>query len=386
MTRRHGLVWCVGLLLGFTLAVGYAAPGYDTPGLGTAQPALPSKDTEQREIIPLPTAGATEHFRYARERGGLYRITPSDGTPSYLVSEHFLRVTLANTDLDGFQQAEILRSYSTLVQEMFTNTMAQAYPVATTESAEPFATLTLDGTDGTSVVLEQDPVAAPYVRVRLRSGAGGEVVEFSVARSMVDHLLANNQLTDDQVLRGLQSFPFRLPEVARRGDFERLSAAELAALVQKEPALQQHEVIQMSRLYGTDAGTAVRSTETLLQQARPQAKPFPEATFRAAEPPGMKRRTALAQQPSPTLAMDRTGKQPPSNAGAIVHGTDGLSQQETASSGRFPVTKSAAPTTDALPIGVSPWVLYILASSLFAVGIIALVASLSRRKELGIRR
>jgi len=102
MTRRHGLVWCVGLLLGFTLAVGYAAPGYDTPGLGTAQPALPSKDTEQREIIPLPTAGATEHFRYARERGGLYRITPSDGTPSYLVSEHFLRVTLANTDLDGF--------------------------------------------------------------------------------------------------------------------------------------------------------------------------------------------------------------------------------------------------------------------------------------------
>jgi hypothetical protein len=70
----------------------------------------------------------------------MYRIIPTDGSPSYLVSASFLQVTLDSPRLDSFQQAELLRAYLALMQEMFTQTMAQMYPDGTAEYEAPFPT------------------------------------------------------------------------------------------------------------------------------------------------------------------------------------------------------------------------------------------------------
>ena len=64
-------------------------------------------------------------------------------------------------------------------------------------------------------------------------------MEFSVARSVIEQMLAHQQLADDQLLQNLRSFPYRLPEAARVGDFTRLSAVDLALLVQREPGLRR---------------------------------------------------------------------------------------------------------------------------------------------------
>src|SRR5262249_51810819 len=215
-----------GLLLGCALVVCYTATVVAAPQFEAAQ-TVPSQDdpnrkddTARQDVMPLPAAGETAYFRYERDRGDLYRIMPTDGSPSYLVSASFLQVTLDSPQLDSFQQAELLRSYPALIQEMFTKTMAQMYPDGTTAYESPFPTQWLTGTDGTWGLLEQDPAAAPYIRVRL--GGGGETaVEFSVARSMVEQMLANARSTDDQLLQTIRSFPYRLPEAARAGDFAR---------------------------------------------------------------------------------------------------------------------------------------------------------------------
>src|SRR5437867_2404909 len=154
------------------------------------------------------------------------------------------------------------------MQEMFRT----AYPDGTVEYETPFATQSFESTDGTQVLLEQDPVAAPYIRVWLTGGEGGPG-EFSMARTAVEQMLASKQLTDDQRLQGLRSFPFRLPEAARAGDFAQVSAAELARLVQQEPGLRQYEFVHMARF--ASEGAEGRSAETPRQQREPRVMPHP---------------------------------------------------------------------------------------------------------------
>ena len=89
-------------------------------------------------------------------------------------------------------------------------------------------------------------------------------MEFSVARSVIEQMLAHQQLADDQLLQNLRSFPYRLPEAARVGDFTRLSAVDLALLVQREPGLRRHEFLQMGRF--SQDGAENRSAETLRQR------------------------------------------------------------------------------------------------------------------------
>src|SRR5262249_47274780 len=139
----------------------------------------------------------------------------------------------------------------------------------------------LTGTDGTWGQLEQDPVAAPYIRIRL--GGGGETaVEFSVARSMVEQMLANTQSTDDQLLQTLRSFPYRLPEAARAGDFAPLSPAYLALLVQQEPGLRRYEFLQLGRV--SQDGADTRPAETPRQQSQSQVGQPPAAASPSASP------------------------------------------------------------------------------------------------------
>ena len=158
-------------------------------------------------------------------------------------------------------------------------------------------------------LLEQDPAATPYIRVRL--GGGGEAaVEFSVARSVIEQMLAHQQLADDQLLQNLRSFPYRLPEAARVGDFTRLSAVDLALLVQREPGLRRHEFLQMGRF--SQDGAENRSAETLRQRRRPRVAQPPAAASPVASPPAVPLRSTPAQLPSQTPAARGIGAQPPS--------------------------------------------------------------------------
>jgi hypothetical protein len=346
------------LLFGFALAMSHKVSMAALPQT-EAEQTIPSQDStdrkgdnDQRDIRPLPEAGETAYFRYVRDSGDMYRIMPTDGSQPYLVSGSFLQVTLNSPNLDGFQQAEILRSYPTLAREMFTKTMVQAYPDATVEYDEPFSARSFEGTDGTQVLLEQDPAATPYIRARLISNEG-EPVEFSVARAVVEQMLANKKLTNDQLITGLQSVPFKLPEAARTGGFARLSAAELAMLVQNDPELRQYDFVRMAGLASN--GTETHSAETPRQLAPPPS---------------------VAPTRSPPIR--ETGEQPRSNFGVY---TPGIQEPFHVAE---PMKGAPAAETESVSAGgvrtrVLRLGLQILGVSLFIFGIFALL--ISRRTQ-----
>jgi hypothetical protein len=367
-----------GLLLGFTLVVCDMATVVAAPQFEIAQTVPPQDntdrkdDTDRKEVIPLSAAGETAYFRYERDRDDMYRIIPTDGSPSYLVSASFLQVTLDNPQFDSFQQAGLLQAYPALMQEMFTKTMAQMYPDGTTEYEAPFPRQWFTGTDGTQGLLEQDPAAAPYIRVRL-SGGGDDAVEFSVARAMVEQMLANAQLTDDQLLQSLRSFPYRLPEAARAGDFARLSAADLALLVQREPGLRRYDFLQMGRF--SPDGVEHRSAETPRQQRKTRGGQPPAAVSPFASPPGRLSSPTLAQLPPQIPAARGTGAQPQSDSGVYTPGMDRLSPQVAEPVKRSPVASPAAASVHGTQTSIWSLSLQIAALSLCALGLIALVIS-----------
>lgn len=330
----------VGLPFGVILAVYFTGSMVQ---LAPAQPVLPETDRKHRELRqeqapPFPEAGETASFRYARDQGGMYLIMPTDGSQSYLVPASFLQTTLSNSQLGNSQQAELLRAHTALMQEMFRTT----YPDGAVQYKTPFTTQSFKSTDGTQVLLEQDPVAGPYVRVWL-TGGKGQPEEFSIARGTVEQMLANKKAMNDQRLEGLRSFPFRLPEAARAGDFSRVSAAELARLVQQKPGLRQHQFVQM----------APYSAGTPRQAAAPPS----------VAPRGVPQSPDLAQLPFQAPAL-----------GTYAPSSNRLSQ---------PVAGTLrAEAGDAHGVPTSVWwrsAPFIVALSLFVFGLTAMVISLSRR-------
>lgn len=369
--RYPMLYACAGLLLGLLLALGslpwdaVAAPSGTPPG------AAAKGDPTHKARAPLPEVGETPDFRYQREQGNMYRVLPTDGSSSYLVSASFLQTTLGNSQVDSHQQAALLRTYPALMQEMFTQTLTTAYPDATVEHESPFAPLSLTGPDGTQAQVTQDPAAAPYVRVQFRSH-DGHLQEYSVSRNIVEQLLANERLTDAQRLQGLQAFPFRLPETARGGDFARLSMSELAALVQQEPTLQRHDFIRMAPPYTGDAETSAA------RLPRRQHATLPPPTVPASLSAGGLRapQPAPAAPPAPPLAVEETG---PSSQ-----------TSPTAEAERLGVPSQPAPVAQAtvgvasVPDGVSGsasrWGWYLVTFVLFAAGLAALVLAYGHRE------
>src|SRR5712691_565397 len=373
MNLVQGSVWCtcVGLLLGFTLAMGQTASGGPTPSREAVPLAPLKEDTTQQKILPLPESGATEHFRYERDRDNMYWIMPADGSSSYLVSAGFLQRTLGLLQLDSFQQEEILRKYPAMMQQMFTQILSQAYPDGTVVYEEPFLSQSFEGTDGTQTFLEQDPAAGPYVRVRLIS-RGSEPEEFSVARAMVERLLANGRLTDDQLLQGLRSFPFRLPESARAVDFTHLSAEQLAALVQAEPALSRYEFIQLGRY---SDGTEDSSSDTPHQPRAPRVEPPPTPASLSSVPLGVQSKPASSPLPSQTAATRRTSEEPQPNTGANASGRDESSHQGAESLERSSIAQTEAASARDIWTSIQKQGLQIVVISVFSLGIIALVVS-----------
>jgi len=318
----------VGLLLGLILAV--YCTGFLVP-FALAQPVAPEADRKNREPRlpqerpPLPAAGETPAFRYAQDQGDMYRIMPTDGSQSYLVPASYLQAILNNSQMSNSHQAELLRAHESLQQEMF----KARYPDGTVQYETAFETQSFTSTDGTRVVLAQDPVAGPYVRVSI-TGGSGQPEEFSMPRAMAERLLANKRMTNDQRLEALRSFPFRLPEAARAGDFSRVSAAELARLVPQKPLLPPNQL----------ARTAPPSAATLRQ---------------GDAPPGVPRSPDLAQRPQvPALGTGEAGSSRPSRA-------------EEVDAHSVPASVWGRPST------------YIVALSLLVVGLIAVVIRAYRR-------
>jgi hypothetical protein len=198
-------------------------------------------------------------------------------------------------------------------------------------------------------------------------------VEFSVARSMVEQMLANAQLTDDQLLQSLRSFPYRLPEAARAGDFARLSAADLALFVQREPGLRRYEFLQMGRF--SEDGAENRSAETPRQQRKARGGQPPAAVSPFASPPGRLPSPTLAQLPPQIPAARGTGVQPQSDSGVATPGMDRLSPQVAESVKRSSVASPAAASVHGTQTSILSLSLQIAALSLCALGIIALVIS-----------
>jgi hypothetical protein len=256
----------------------------------------------------------------------MYRIMPTDGSQSYLVPEGYLQGILNNSQMSNSHQAELLRAHESLQQEM----VRLRYPDGTVQFETAFETQSFSSTDGTRVVVAQDPVAGPYVRVSI-TGGSGQPEEFSMARALAERLLANKRLTNDQRLEALRSFTYRLPEAARAGDFSRVTTVELARLVPQKPILPPTQ-------FG--ARMAPPSAATLRQ---------------GGAPPDVPQSPDLAQRPQgPALGTGEAGSSRPSRA----EGVDAHS---------VPTSVWGRPGT------------YIVALSLLVVGLIAVVIRLSRR-------
>jgi hypothetical protein len=149
--------------------------------------------------------------------------------------------------LDSEKQEMVLRGYQSQNEKLFQHTMNQAYPDASHGYNEGFQSQRFASADGTSALLEQDPYAQPYVRVTIKT-ADGTTSSFSIARGMVEQSLANGNLTDEQKIQALLSYPFPLPEDIRHR-FNSISTSELAEIVQNTPALQSQEFIKMRHVY-----------------------------------------------------------------------------------------------------------------------------------------
>lgn len=189
-------------------------------------------------------------------------------------------------------------------------------------------------------------------------------------------MLANKQLTDDRRLQGLWSFPFRLPEAARAGNFAQVSAAELALLVQQERGLDQYEFVQMARF--TSEGAEERSAETPRQQREPRAAQHPAAAPPPlAAPRGVQQRPALAQLPFQAPA--GTGEQPPPTTGTYAPSSDRLPQLAAGTLKRSPIVRTEAANAHGVPTSVWRWAPHIVAISLFVFGLIAMVVRVHRR-------
>ena len=163
------------LLLGFTLVMCYTATWWLHRRSRQRRRFCPKKTPTRRTTLlgrlscPCPRQ-AGRRFRYERDRDDMYRIIPTDGSPTSLVSASFLQVTLDSPQLDSFQQAELLRSYPALMQEMFTSIMAQMYPDGTTAYEMPFPDPVVDGHRWHMGLLGK---TQQQHRIRVRLGGGG---------------------------------------------------------------------------------------------------------------------------------------------------------------------------------------------------------------------
>jgi hypothetical protein len=256
-----------GLLLLAARAAAQEQPGMDKPSAQdlppptdphlavthradqVVEPPKPAVD-ESPVNNPLPEAGETSTFTYSRssEFPGVYEIHPrNDEANSSLISDSFLRLIFNNPTLDDERRLYVAQGYPDMVIGHYDETMDSMFPDASSpQYNSAFDTRTITLGDGTTVRLEQDALASPYVRVTLHTTAGDE--EFSAARSFVDMILANPTLSDQDRAQAFKNFNFRLPEEARAA-FSTLSRQEFRELVSASSLLGRHEFVRMRNVF-----------------------------------------------------------------------------------------------------------------------------------------
>ncbi len=182
---------------------------------------------------PLKDTGETGAFSYKRstQYEGVYEVQPKDENYYVPVSDSFLSLVLNNSTLDEDRKLRILTHYPDMVERNYAQRMQMTYPDNSLEYPDKFNEITIGSSDGIQAFIIQDDLASPYVRVQIMDE--GVLKEFSLARSIVETLLKTPNKSDEEKVRALESFTFRLPEKAR-SNFENLTSEELYRFAEEE--------------------------------------------------------------------------------------------------------------------------------------------------------
>ncbi|MCX7012421.1 MAG: hypothetical protein NTW86_07655 [Candidatus Sumerlaeota bacterium] len=223
----------------------------------------------------VPDAGQNDLFSYARSKDypRAFAVYPTDGSDPFLVSESFLALTVRDPRLEADKQLTALRGYPNMVQTQFDMTVAHFYPDPSQAFDTAFEPQTIVSETGAKVEVGQDPLAQPYVRVKLTE-ADGATAEFSVARQMVEPILADANLDATGRINAFRSLPFRLPEAVRAG-FATMPKDEFYAAVSQEPGMQRQEFVRMRAVYAQEAK---RKAELAAAGLTPTPSPSPLPT------------------------------------------------------------------------------------------------------------
>jgi hypothetical protein len=207
--------------------------------------------------VSVPPSGDEEGFHYERvdSTPDVYAVTFSGNGQTVLVSDSFLALIMNHKGMTPEIKCKALLTYPTMVADNFGTIMDTTFPDHTQAPAEPFEGFECEGPNGSYITVSQDALAAPYVRVMVRDKTG-MTESYSINRTFVDGMLAQEGMTAERMAPLITSFHFRLPENARMG-FNQLSREQLNDIVLHVAALQKQEIIRMPRFYREQAASVM---------------------------------------------------------------------------------------------------------------------------------
>jgi hypothetical protein len=218
-------------------------------------PAPSSQPTEQ--------FGSNDAFSYSHTSSDptVAVIYPNSGGDPVFVSSSFLGMMLRNQQLTNEQKLKAMQSYRQMNEQAFDRISQQSLPDKSVQT-EPFADTTLTA-DGRTVVLSQDPLASPYVRVSVAGSDGKVQEEFSIAKDIVDKLVKSNA-TPEKKLEGLSQFPLRLPEDTRSRFDDMNTTGLMESAIASQPKAATQEMIRMHQFFSklTTDSLAAMAAET----------------------------------------------------------------------------------------------------------------------------
>ena len=260
---------------------------------GTAPPSLGTVGTGtgfQYEQIPTAT--------------NVYAVVVSNGAP-VLVSDSFLSLIL-HSGMDPDVQQASLQQYPAMAEDNFAAIMETTFPVKDQAPTAPFIGLECSSTDRATMTIDQDDLAAPYVRIQVRD-ASGKTESFSIHRTFVEGLLAQEETDGDQLLSSVTSFPFRLPENARLG-FSYLTREQMNDQILRMEAFQNQEIVRMPRFYRENAAEVLQAwsnrPRAVVPAPAPAAKDSPPAAPAGQGRPAIGRPPALTPAPAAAVPPD----------------------------------------------------------------------------------
>lgn len=286
--------FCIGaLFLAIPIAPGQAQDDSD--------PAR--AEQAHAELLDLGLAGSGNGFQYEQipTATNVYAVTVSNGSP-VLISDSFLSL-IFQSGMDAEVQQAALQQYPAMVQDNFATIMETTFPVKSDAPALPFAGIDCSATDGATMTIDQDDLAAPYVRIHVRD-ANGKTETFSINRTFVEGLLAQKETDGDKLLSSVTSFPFRLPEASRAG-FAYLTREQMNDQVLHMEAFQNQEIVRMPRFYREESAEVLQAWSNRPRLAAPPVQmPAPATADRPTPASARRIKTAAgpaAPQPPPAV-------------------------------------------------------------------------------------